>query len=34
MTTYFDSSALVAVYVPERFSTAARRHIRAYRRFL
>ena len=29
MTTYVDSSALVAVYVPERFSTAARRALRA-----
>ena len=25
MTTYFDSSALVAIYVPERFSKAVRR---------
>ena len=25
MTTYFDSSALVAIYVPEHFSKAARR---------
>lgn len=29
MTTYVDSSALVAVYVPERFSKAARRALRA-----
>lgn len=29
MTTYVDSSALVAVYVPERFSRAARRALRA-----
>lgn len=29
MTTYVDSSALVAVYVPERFSEAARRTLRA-----
>ena len=29
MTTYVDSSALVAIYVPERFSNAARRAIRA-----
>jgi predicted nucleic acid-binding protein len=28
MTTYVDSSALVAVYVPERFSKAARRAVR------
>ncbi len=28
MTTYIDSSALVAVYVPERYSTAARRTLR------
>src|SRR2546427_6304846 len=28
MTTYVDSSALVAVYVPERFSKAARRVVR------
>ena len=28
MTTYFDSSALVAIYVPERFSKAARRTLR------
>ena len=28
MTTYIDSSVLVAVYVPERFSTAARRAVR------
>ena len=29
MTTYVDSSALVAVYVPERFSKAARRAVRS-----
>lgn len=29
MTTYVDSSALVAVYVPERFSAAARRAVQA-----
>jgi len=29
MTTYIDSSALVAVYVPERFSNAARQTVRA-----
>jgi len=29
VTTYVDSSALVAVYVPERFSKAARRALRA-----
>lgn len=29
MTTYFDSSALVAVYVSERFSKPARRALRA-----
>jgi predicted nucleic acid-binding protein len=29
VTTYVDSSALVAVYVPERFSKAARRAVRA-----
>lgn len=29
MTTYVDSSALVALYVPERFSQAARREIGA-----
>ena len=29
MTTYVDSSALVAVYVPERYSKAARRALRA-----
>jgi predicted nucleic acid-binding protein len=29
VTTYVDSSALVAVYVPERFSKAARRVVRA-----
>ena len=29
MTTYVDSSALVAVYVPERFSKAAHRALRA-----
>ncbi|MDP3769177.1 MAG: hypothetical protein Q8S13_14290, partial [Dehalococcoidia bacterium] len=29
MTTYVDSSALVAVYVPERFSRAARQALRA-----
>ena len=29
MTTYVDSSALVAIYVPERFSTAARQTVRA-----
>ena len=29
MTTYVDSSALVAVYVPEQFSKAARRAVRA-----
>ena len=29
MKTYVDSSALVALYVPERFSTAARRAVRA-----
>ena len=29
MTTYVDSSALVAIYVPERFSNAARRIVRA-----
>lgn len=29
MTTYLDSSALVAVYVPERFSRAARQALRA-----
>lgn len=29
MTTYVDSSALVAIYVPERFSNAARRTVRA-----
>lgn len=29
MTTYVDSSALVAVYVTERFSAAARRAVRA-----
>ena len=29
MTTYVDSSVLVAVYVPERFSKAARRVVRA-----
>lgn len=28
MTTYVDSSALVAVYVPERFSKAARRAVK------
>ena len=28
MTTYVDSSALVAIYVPERFSKAARRVVR------
>lgn len=28
MTTYVDSSALVAIYVPERFSQAARRVLR------
>jgi predicted nucleic acid-binding protein len=31
MTTYVDSSALVAVYVPERFSKAARRVVRTVR---
>ena len=29
MTTYIDSSVLVAVYVPERFSNAARQTVRA-----
>lgn len=29
MTTYVDSSALVAIYVPERFSRAARQALRA-----
>jgi predicted nucleic acid-binding protein len=29
VTTYIDSSALVAVYVPERFSKAARRAVRS-----
>jgi predicted nucleic acid-binding protein len=29
MTTYVDSSALVAVYVPERFSKSARKIVRA-----
>lgn len=29
MTTYIDSSALVAIYVPERFSKAARRALQA-----
>jgi prevent-host-death family protein len=29
VTTYIDSSALVAAYVPERFSRAARRALRA-----
>lgn len=29
MTTYFDSSALVAIYVTERFSKAARQAVRA-----
>jgi predicted nucleic acid-binding protein len=29
MTTYVDSSALVALYVPERFSNAARNAVRA-----
>ena len=29
MTTYVDSSVLVAVYVPERFSNAARQTVRA-----
>lgn len=29
MTTYIDSSLLVAVYVPERFSNAARQTVRA-----
>ena len=29
MTTYVDSSALVAVYVSERFSQSARRAVRA-----
>ncbi len=29
MTTYFDSSVLVAIYVTERFSQAARRAVRA-----
>jgi predicted nucleic acid-binding protein len=29
MTTYIDSSVLVSVYVPERFSNAARRTVRA-----
>ena len=29
MTTYIDSSVLVAVYVPERFSHAARQTVRA-----
>jgi predicted nucleic acid-binding protein len=29
VTTYVDSSALVAVYVPERFSAAARRAVQA-----
>jgi predicted nucleic acid-binding protein len=29
VTTYVDSSALVAVYVPEQFSKAARRTVRA-----
>jgi len=29
VTTYVDSSALVAVYVPERFSKAARRAVRS-----
>jgi len=29
VTTYVDSSALVAVYVPERFSAAARRVVKA-----
>jgi predicted nucleic acid-binding protein len=29
VTTYIDSSALVAVYVPERFSSAARAAVRA-----
>jgi len=29
VTTYVDSSALVAVYVPERFSVAARRAVKA-----
>jgi predicted nucleic acid-binding protein len=29
VTTYVDSSVLVAVYVPERFSTAARQVVRA-----
>lgn len=29
MTTYVDSSALVAVYIPERFSIAARKAVRA-----
>ncbi len=28
MTTYIDSSVLVAVYVPERFSKAARKAVR------
>jgi hypothetical protein len=28
MTTYVDSSALVAIYVPERFSNAARQSVR------
>ena len=28
MKTYVDSSALVAIYVPERFSAAARRAVR------
>jgi predicted nucleic acid-binding protein len=31
MTTYVDSSALVAIYVPERFSTAARSEVRKAR---
>lgn len=29
MTTYFDSSALIAVYATERFSAAARREVRS-----
>lgn len=31
MTTYIDSSALVAVYIPERFSKAARSAVRSAR---